>query len=153
MAHALHHLEHCEPGNGPFVGKSCADITNFEPWQVSADIYTADGLHMHVQSFVLETQHLCLQLMYYMKNVHFKVPNTEEEIYFVDGDIEGYYDIINWQLGGDGEISYVTVGHYNGSAAPEDRLHIRNDSIVWNYEESTVSYMLDELQQRTRTAL
>lgn len=145
MAHALHHLEHCEPGNGPFVGKSCADITNFEPWQVSVDIFTADGSRVH--AVVLEKQHLCPQLMYYLKNVHFKVPNTDEDIYFVDGDIEGYYDIINWQLGGDGEISYVTVGHYNGSAAPEDRLHIRNDSIVWNNDASTVSCMLDELQQ------
>ncbi|KAF6718794.1 Vomeronasal type-2 receptor 1 [Oryzias melastigma] len=135
VAHALHHLEHCEPGNGPFVGKSCADITNFEPWQVSVDIFTADGSRVH--AVVLEKQHLCPQLMYYLKNVHFKVPNTDEDIYFVDGDIEGYYDIINWQLGGDGEISYVTVGHYNGSAAPEDRLHIRNDSIVWNNDAST----------------
>ncbi len=36
------------------------------------------------------------------------------------------------------EISYVTVGRYNGSAAPEDRMIIRNDSIVWNNEELEV---------------
>lgn len=35
VAYALHNLEYCEPGKGPFVGGSCADITNFEPWQVS----------------------------------------------------------------------------------------------------------------------
>ncbi|CAG6005586.1 unnamed protein product, partial [Menidia menidia] len=106
VAHALHNLEHCEQGKGPFVGNSCADITNFEPWQ----------------------------LMYYLKNVRFKVPNTREEIYFVDGDIEGFYDIINWQVNGDGEIFYVNVGQYNGSAAPDNRLHIINGSIVWNTE-------------------
>ncbi|XP_037835711.1 vomeronasal type-2 receptor 1 isoform X2 [Kryptolebias marmoratus] len=104
VAHALHNLEHCVPGKGPFVGGSCANITNFEPWQ----------------------------LMYYMKNVRYKMPNTEEEIYFEDGDIEGFYDIINWQVNSDGEIAYVTVGRYNGSAAAEDRLHINNDSIIWN---------------------
>lgn len=35
VAYALHNLEYCVPGKGPFVGGSCADITNFEPWQVS----------------------------------------------------------------------------------------------------------------------
>ncbi|XP_041796667.1 vomeronasal type-2 receptor 1 [Chelmon rostratus] len=104
VAHALHNLEHCEEGRGPFNGKDCADITNFEPWQ----------------------------LMYYMKNVRFKVPHTGEEIYFDEGDVEGFYDIINWQFNSNGEISYNTVGRYNGSAAPEDRMTIMNDSIVWN---------------------
>uniref|UniRef100_A0A3Q1H8A4 G-protein coupled receptors family 3 profile domain-containing protein n=1 Tax=Anabas testudineus TaxID=64144 RepID=A0A3Q1H8A4_ANATE len=104
VAFALHNLEYCVPGQGPFVGNSCADITNFEPWQ----------------------------LMYYLKNVRFKVPHTDEEIYFNEGDVEGLYDIINWQVNSDGEISYVTIGLYNGSAAPGDRMTIKNNSIIWN---------------------
>ncbi|XP_072247743.1 vomeronasal type-2 receptor 1 [Leuresthes tenuis] len=127
VAHALHNLEHCEAGKGPFAGNSCADITNFEPWQ----------------------------LMYYLKNVRFKVPNTEEEIYFVDGDIEGFYDIINWQVNSDGEISYVNVGLFNGSAAPEDRLHIMNGSIVWNNEvtEPPRSVCSEDCQPGTRKGI
>ncbi|XP_017163574.1 vomeronasal type-2 receptor 1 isoform X1 [Poecilia reticulata] len=114
VAHALHNLEHCEDGKGPFVGGSCANITNFEPWQ----------------------------LMYYVKNVRYKMPNTGEEIYFEDGDTEGFYDIINWQISDNGEISYVTVGHYNGSASAEEKLHIRNESIVWNNVELEVRYFI-----------
>lgn len=77
--------------------------------------------------------------MYYLKNVRFNVPHTGEEIYFDDGDVEGFYDIINWQFDSDGEISYVTVGHYNGSRDTEDRMTILNDSIVWNNAELQVS--------------
>lgn len=82
------------------------------------------------------------QLMYYLKNVRFKVPHTGEEIYFDDGDVEGFYDIMNWQFNSNGDISFVTVGHYNGSAAPEDRMTILNDSIVWNNEGLEVSSIL-----------
>lgn len=76
--------------------------------------------------------------MYYLKNVRFTVPHTGEEIYFDDGDVEGFYDIINWQFNNDGAIAYITVGHYNGSAAPEDQMTILNDSIVWNNAELEV---------------
>lgn len=72
--------------------------------------------------------------MYYLKNVHFKVPNTDEEIYFTNGDVEGFYDIINWHVNSNGEISYVNVGRYNGSADTDDMMIIRNNSIVWNNE-------------------
>uniref|UniRef100_A0A3P8UK58 Vomeronasal 2, receptor 1 n=1 Tax=Cynoglossus semilaevis TaxID=244447 RepID=A0A3P8UK58_CYNSE len=98
VANALHNLEHCVDGQGPFKGKSCADISRFEPWQ----------------------------LMYYMKHARFTVPHTNEEIYFDDGEAQGYYDIINWQVNSGGEVSFVTVGQYNGSAAPQDRMTIAN---------------------------
>ncbi|XP_034024673.1 vomeronasal type-2 receptor 1 [Thalassophryne amazonica] len=107
VAHALHNLEHCEPGKGPFTGNNCADITNFEPWQ----------------------------LMYYLMHVRFTMRQTGEEVYFTDGDVEGLYDIINWQVKSDGQMSYITVGHYNGSAPQESRMVLLNDSIVWNKEE------------------
>lgn len=92
--------------------------------------------------------------MYYLKNVNFKVPNTDEEIYFTNGDVEGFYDIINWHVNSNGEISYVTVGHYNGSAVTEDMMIIKNDSIVWNNEVLEVSSMFIETAiNRTHTLI
>ncbi|XP_061775303.1 vomeronasal type-2 receptor 1 [Nerophis ophidion] len=101
VAHALHALEHCQDQQGPFLGIGCADIGNFEPWQ----------------------------LMYYLKNVRFKVPHTGEDVFFTDGDVEPFYDIINWGVGGDGDITYVTVGHANASGGG---VSVLDDAIVWN---------------------
>ncbi|XP_041919870.1 vomeronasal type-2 receptor 1 [Alosa sapidissima] len=104
VAHALHNLEHCEPGKGPFENGTCADIDNFEPWQ----------------------------LMYYLKNVQFVVRHTGERFEFKDGDVDGLYDIINWQMTPAGELSYVQVGFYNSTAPDNSRMTINNASIIWN---------------------
>lgn len=143
VAHALHNLEHCVPGEGPFVGKSCANISNFEPWQVGMPIlYTF--FHMCGRTPPKKLYICIFQLMYYTMNVNYKMPNTKEEIYFEDGDTEGFYDIINWQVNGEGAISYVTVGHYNGSAAAEEKLQLKNYSIIWNNDVLEVSCKIDQ---------
>lgn len=35
IAHALHDLDMCVKGSGPFPGQECANLLDFEPWQVS----------------------------------------------------------------------------------------------------------------------
>ncbi|KAL7879111.1 hypothetical protein AOLI_G00100850 [Acnodon oligacanthus] len=104
VAYALHNLEHCVPGKGPFEGGTCANISNFEPWQ----------------------------LMYYLKNLRFKVPHTGEEIFFNDGEVMGYYEILNWQRASDGGVTYTSIGYYNSTAPTNKRLFIDNSSIIWH---------------------
>ncbi|KAL4646999.1 vomeronasal type-2 receptor 1-like [Arapaima gigas] len=127
VAEALHQLEHCKPGHGPFVNNSCADITNFEPWQ----------------------------LMYYLKNLRFNVPHTDEYIFFNDGEVTGLYDIINWQRNMDGSISFVHIGSYNSTAPPEVRMTINNNSILWNsqQQEAPRSVCSESCQPGTRKGI
>ncbi|XP_061072453.1 vomeronasal type-2 receptor 1 [Conger conger] len=126
VAYALHDLEHCTPGSGPFEEKTCANISNFEPWQ----------------------------LMYYLKNLKFNVPHTGEHIFFDDGEVLGEYDIINWQRNGDG-FSYVQIGRYNGSAPLESRMSIDNASIIWNNDDLEVprSVCSESCQPGTRKGI
>ncbi|TRY81845.1 hypothetical protein DNTS_011410 [Danionella cerebrum] len=104
VAHALHNLEDCKNGFGPFENGTCARIEKFEPWQ----------------------------LMYYLIHLRFTVPHTGEEIFFTNGEVEGFYEILNWQSDPDGRIAYTHVGYYNSSALPEEKLIIKNGSIIWN---------------------
>ncbi|XP_030071525.1 vomeronasal type-2 receptor 1-like [Microcaecilia unicolor] len=103
VAHALHDLDGCVPGSGPFIPHSmCANILDFEPWQ----------------------------LMYYLKHVKFTTFANESMTFDEQGDVPGYYDILNWQFY-DGKINYVKIGQYVALANNYD-LTIKNSSIVWN---------------------
>ncbi|XP_072895118.1 vomeronasal type-2 receptor 1 [Hemitrygon akajei] len=109
VAHALHNMYTCKTGEGPFANGSCANIRDFQPWQ----------------------------LMYYLKNVRFR-SLLGEEIYFdANGDIDAMYDIINWQRNSDGSITYKVIGSYNGTAPPGEEMTIQNDTIIWNDDQTT----------------
>ncbi|KAI4876402.1 hypothetical protein NFI96_021881 [Prochilodus magdalenae] len=127
VAYALHNLEYCVPGEGPFQGGSCANISNFEPWQ----------------------------LMYYLKNLRFKVPHTGEEIFFNDGEVLGYYEILNWQRASDGGVTYTRIGYYNSTAPTAERLTIYNSSIIWHNDviEAPRSVCSERCQPGTRMGI
>ncbi|XP_033883756.2 vomeronasal type-2 receptor 1-like [Acipenser ruthenus] len=103
VAHALHDMETCIKGKGPFVDQTCANISDFEPWQ----------------------------LMYYLKHVRFTALDDEVVSFSNEGDVTAVYDILNWQRNPDGTISYVEIGHYNSTAPPGSEMTINNGSIVW----------------------
>lgn len=58
-----------------------------------------------------------------------------------NGDVfNGHYDILNWQLDDNGEISFVPVGKFNFKSTTKFELIIpNNSSIFWNTESSKVS--------------
>lgn len=57
-----------------------------------------------------------------------------------DGDVTGYYDILNWQLDDNGEIAFVKVGEYIFTDSKLEFVLQKNATIFWNTESSEVSY-------------
>ncbi|KAM9312142.1 extracellular calcium-sensing receptor-like [Gastrophryne carolinensis] len=88
IARALHDLSNCRQGNGPFVNRSCADISNFEPWQ----------------------------MLHYVKKVRVQLSSGREMFFDVNGEPPPVYDIVNWQLSPDDTINQVIVGKYDAAA-------------------------------------
>ncbi|XP_078057838.1 extracellular calcium-sensing receptor-like [Mustelus asterias] len=109
IAHALHNMLSCQKGNGPFYNNSCANVSNFKPWQ----------------------------LLHYMQRVNFRT-KIGEHIYFdSNGDPVATYDIVNWQATDVG-AEIVTVGHYDGAAPPDQKFILSEDAIVWSGGQATV---------------
>ncbi|XP_020383216.2 extracellular calcium-sensing receptor-like [Rhincodon typus] len=110
IAHALHNMASCKIGEGPFTNGSCANVSNFQPWQ----------------------------LLYYMRTVSF-ITKIGEKIYFDEnGDPVATYDIVNWQPNALGNIDIVNVGHYDGSARSGEEFSITEGTIVWNRGQKSV---------------
>ncbi|XP_003498462.1 vomeronasal type-2 receptor 1 isoform X1 [Cricetulus griseus] len=114
IAYALDGLSRCQEGHGPYdPNNTCAYIPTFEFWQ----------------------------LMYYMKGIKFKTHDGKWIVLDENGDVlHGHYDILNWQLDDNGEISFVTVGKFNFRATKFELFIPNNSSIFWNTESSRLPY-------------
>ncbi|XP_058846309.1 extracellular calcium-sensing receptor-like [Acipenser ruthenus] len=103
IAHALHKLQSCQVGKGPFAKGACAKANDFEPWQ----------------------------LLHYVKKVQFTDKTGNEQYFDENGDTVPKYDILNWQRAADGSIVLKTVGRYDGSELGQE-LKINEQAIIWN---------------------
>ncbi|XP_039987205.1 extracellular calcium-sensing receptor [Xiphias gladius] len=71
------------------------------------------------------------QLLGHLKTVNF-TNQFEEKVYFdSNGEPVPLYDIINWQKDSKGEIRFIKVGSYDGSAPLGQQLQMEQRTIVW----------------------
>ncbi|MBN3308557.1 CASR protein, partial [Amia calva] len=110
IAHAVHDMLSCSPGEGPFENGSCPDITHLQPWQ----------------------------LVHYLKRVNAKTPVGEEVYFDENGDPVASYDIINWQRKADGSVKYVKVGQFDAAEGSENEFDIDEEKLVWREGHSKV---------------
>ncbi|XP_075433987.1 vomeronasal type-2 receptor 1-like [Ascaphus truei] len=103
IATALHDLQTCQEGRGPFHNGSCTDIQSFKPWQ----------------------------LLHYIQNIRVKLSNGREVFFDRNGDPPAVYDIVNWQLGADGMMRQVTVGSYDTAASDGNTFNINASAVMW----------------------
>ncbi|XP_060052931.1 vomeronasal type-2 receptor 1-like [Erinaceus europaeus] len=107
LAYALDRLSRCEEGHGPYIpGNTCAYIPDFEPWQ----------------------------LMYYMKTLKFTSQNGRKIEINDNGDVAGYYDILNWQLNDGGELTFVKVGRFMHVGDKHELVMEKGAILFWNTE-------------------
>ncbi|KAB5574668.1 hypothetical protein PHYPO_G00211640 [Pangasianodon hypophthalmus] len=110
IAHSLHNLISCKPGNGPFNNSMCADSTKVYPWQ----------------------------LQHYLQEVSFTI-SGETVNFDINGDSIPSYDLINWQKGTAGNIELVKVGMYDGAREAGSELVIYDTAITWARDKSEAS--------------
>uniref|UniRef100_A0A8C5MSF7 G-protein coupled receptors family 3 profile domain-containing protein n=1 Tax=Leptobrachium leishanense TaxID=445787 RepID=A0A8C5MSF7_9ANUR len=111
VANALKEMNNCKKGEGPFSERLCADIKDFQSWQVSFTFFK-NRSHIRILGFKL---------------------NSGKEVYFdKNGDPPAVYDIVNRQLSPTGDMRFVKVGSYNIAAPPGNIFTINTSSILWN---------------------
>ncbi|XP_038672191.1 extracellular calcium-sensing receptor-like [Scyliorhinus canicula] len=110
VAHAIHNLQSCENGKGPFINKTCGQKSNIVPWQ----------------------------LLHYLKEVKFTNKFGEEISFDSNGDPIASYDLINWQRRVDGTVDFVKVGLYDAALPEEKSLVLDESAIFWHGDQNSV---------------
>ncbi|XP_059363107.1 extracellular calcium-sensing receptor [Carassius carassius] len=114
--------------------------------RISYNVYKAvyaiaHALHQLLQCGSKEqsSDHICkieskfspLQLLHYLKKVHFTNQFNEKVYFDNNGEPVPLYDIINWQKNDRGKIWFQMVGTYDGSAPHGQQLKIDQGLIQW----------------------
>ncbi|XP_078512419.1 extracellular calcium-sensing receptor-like [Lissotriton helveticus] len=103
FAHALNTLIDCKAGQGPFIDGSCANIKDFQPWQ----------------------------LLHYLRNIKFKDQNDEEIFIDVNGDAHTSFNILNIQISESGDFQLVKVGKIDTTAPEGKQVTVNMAAILW----------------------
>ncbi|KAK5929476.1 hypothetical protein CgunFtcFv8_010703 [Champsocephalus gunnari] len=79
------------------------------------------------------------QLLRYIKQVEY-ISSFGHEIKFDEnGDPAAMYDLVNWQMGQDGGIEFVTIGKFDETTTVgKQKLQIEEPIIVWNGNETNI---------------
>lgn len=79
------------------------------------------------------------QLLHYLKQVEFSNSFGDETKFDVNGDPVAVYDLVNWQLGAEGQVKFVTVGRFDETTSlGRKKLYIQKTDIIWNGNQTTV---------------
>ncbi len=81
-----------------------------------------------------------LQVFDKLKQVNF-TQNNYHISFDTNGDPVATYELVNWQLQGDGSIDFVTVGQYDASQ-PKGQEFSLSRAIIWNDGKETVYNVL-----------
>uniref|UniRef100_A0A8C4ZN80 Olfactory receptor C family, w1 n=1 Tax=Gadus morhua TaxID=8049 RepID=A0A8C4ZN80_GADMO len=111
IAHAIKAMKSCNDGAGPFLLQACSEATNIQPWQ----------------------------LLHYLKEVEYTNQFGDETMFDQNGDPVAMYDLVNWQLGSNGEMQFITIGMFDGTApAGRKKLQLQDNNILWNDNKTMV---------------
>ncbi|XP_076137592.1 extracellular calcium-sensing receptor-like [Alosa pseudoharengus] len=106
LAHSLHNLMSCVPGQGPFKGNSCASPHDIQPWQ----------------------------LLHYLQAVNFTTGFGDQVSFDKTGEALAIYDIFNWYGMPDGTMKTRTVGIVDESQPTGKTFHLDEGKLTWNFE-------------------
>ncbi|XP_062409081.1 extracellular calcium-sensing receptor-like [Sardina pilchardus] len=106
LAHSLHNLMSCVPGQGPFKGNSCASLHDMQPWQ----------------------------FLHYLQSVNYTTSFGDHVSFDENGDALAIYDILNWHGMPDGTMKARTVGVVDESQPTGKVLSLDEDRIFWNFQ-------------------
>lgn len=78
-----------------------------------------------------------------MRSVHFTTADDREIYFDSNGDFPAVYDIVNWQLGPQGNVLQVKAGSYDGSAKQGNKFMVNTSAIQWTGRQMQVLLILN----------